>query len=66
MPVLDGFTATRMIKENYALLHIPIIILSASVGKDEKQQASELGIYNYIEKPFKQEQLIEVSNKHLK
>ncbi len=65
MPVMDGFTASGLIKQNKALQHIPIVILSASVGKDEKEKADALGIHDYIEKPFKQEQLIKAFNKYL-
>ena len=65
MPVMDGFTASSLIKQNKNLQHIPIVILSASVGNDEKEKAEVLGIHDYIEKPFKQEQLIEVFNKYL-
>lgn len=65
MPVMDGFSASREIKQNEALRHIPIVILSASVGEDEKQQAHALQIFDYIEKPFKREELIKVLNKYL-
>lgn len=65
MPIMDGFTASSLIKQNPNLQHIPIVILSASVGNDEKEKAKVLGIHDYIEKPFKQEQLIEVFNKYL-
>lgn len=65
MPVMDGFTASSRIKQDSALRHIPIVILSASVGEDEKQKAHALGIFDYIEKPFKQEELIKVFNKYL-
>lgn len=66
MPVMDGFTASSKIKQNQDLKHIPIVILSASVGNDEKEKAQALGIHDYIEKPFKQAQLITVFNKYLK
>ncbi len=65
MPVMDGFTASSEIKSHDQLRHIPIVILSASVGEDEKQKASELAIYDYIEKPFKQQELVTVLNKYL-
>ena len=65
MPVMDGFTACTEIKQDPRLKRIPIVILSASVGTEEKEKANALGIYDYIEKPFKQVELIKVFNKYL-
>lgn len=65
MPVMDGLDAAKTIKQTPELQHIPIIILSASVGQYEKAKASALGIYDYVEKPFKQWQLLKALQKHL-
>jgi signal transduction histidine kinase/CheY-like chemotaxis protein len=65
MPIMDGFTASRLIKENSKLKNIPIIILSASVGKEDKEKAAELGIEDFINKPFQQADLHFVLNKYL-
>jgi len=54
-----------LIKENNKLLNIPIIILSASVGKDDKKRAADLGIEDFINKPFKQADLHYVLNKYV-
>ncbi|MBE0362730.1 hypothetical protein PULV_a0280 [Pseudoalteromonas ulvae UL12] len=52
MPNMDGFTASEFIKKSERLRTIPIVILSASVGKVERDKAKELGIDNFINKPF--------------
>ncbi|PKG80781.1 hypothetical protein CXF85_21985 [Colwellia sp. 75C3] len=65
MPIMDGFTASRLIKENSNLTDIPIIILSASVGKEDKKRAADLGIEDFINKPFKQADLHYVLNKYV-
>jgi len=64
MPNMDGFTASKIIKSDKNLKHIPIIILSASVGEEDKRQAAELGIYDFINKPFKHEELNEILCKY--
>ncbi|TMP47304.1 hypothetical protein CWB96_11660 [Pseudoalteromonas citrea] len=64
MPVMDGFTASKHIKNDENLKHISIVILSASVGKEEKQQAALLGIKDFIHKPYKQSDLERVLVKY--
>ncbi|WP_162144405.1 ATP-binding protein [Pseudoalteromonas citrea] len=64
MPVMDGFTASKHIKNDENLKHISIVILSASVGKEEKQQAALLGIEDFIHKPYQQSDLERVLAKY--
>jgi signal transduction histidine kinase/ActR/RegA family two-component response regulator len=66
MPNMDGFTASRLIKQNSKLKDIPIIILSASVGKEDKEKARELGIEDFIHKPFQKADLQYVLHKYCK
>lgn len=65
MPNMDGFTASTLIKKNETLKHIPIVILSASVGKEDKEKAKTLGIEDFINKPFQQADILFVLNKYL-
>jgi len=57
MPNMDGFTVSKVIKNDPGLNAIPIVILSASVGNSEKQKAKELAIEDFIHKPFSQADL---------
>ena len=66
MPNMDGFTAASLIKENRKLQNIPIVILSASVSNEDKEQASILGIDDFISKPCYQEDLVAILDKYLK
>lgn len=52
MPGTDGVTFTRMIKGNKHTMHIPLILLSAKTGNDEKIEGIESGADAYIGKPF--------------
>lgn len=65
MPVMDGFTASVAIKKNVKTSAIPIVILSASVVKEDREKASSLNIHDFINKPFTQNDLLAVLNKYL-
>jgi CheY-like chemotaxis protein len=52
MPKLNGFQVTKKLQQNEATSAIPIIVLSAVSDIDKKVDMFELGIYDYIIKPF--------------
>ncbi|MEZ9546447.1 MULTISPECIES: ATP-binding protein [Vibrio] len=50
MPIMDGFEATRLIREfNKA---VPIIAMSANVFSDAKQRARDAGVTDFLDKPI--------------
>ena len=57
MPVLDGFAATRRLREIDELSHIPIIAVSANSNESHKADALAAGCNEYISKPINFEQL---------
>ena len=52
LPGLDGYEATRRIKENPALRHIPIIAVTSYVLSGDEEKALEAGCEAYVSKPF--------------
>ena len=52
MPVLNGIEATRIIKNEKEIRHIPIIMLTASGNKEDIVEGLEAGAIDYITKPF--------------
>ncbi|OPX35512.1 hypothetical protein B1H10_01095 [candidate division KSB1 bacterium 4484_188] len=59
MPVMNGFDACRLLKEDPKTKDIPIIFLSANYTEDEhKVMGLELGADDYIVKPFNAKELI--------
>ncbi len=67
MPVMDGFEATKAIrqieqKENRSK-PIPIIALTASIVDDDIQKCFDVGMDDYLAKPFKADVLKEKLNK---
>lgn len=63
MPLLNGYEATRQIKS--IMPNIPIIAQTANAMHTEKEDALEAGCNDYITKPIKQSQLLDLLNKHL-
>lgn len=57
MPEMDGLELCRVIKQNEAYAHIPIILLSAKTDMETKVGGLGIGAAAYLEKPFSMEQL---------
>ena len=58
LPIIDGFEVCRMLKNDNAVAHIPIIILSAKSQEADKIVGLELGADDYVTKPFSPRELI--------
>jgi signal transduction histidine kinase/ligand-binding sensor domain-containing protein/AraC-like DNA-binding protein len=52
MPEMDGFEFTRKIKSEINTSHIPVILLTAKSGIENKFRGLKTGADYYIEKPF--------------
>jgi CheY-like chemotaxis protein len=65
LPRLDGWEATRRIKTNAAVKHIPVIALTAHAGREDQTRATEAGCIDYITKPLEREVLLGAIKKHL-
>lgn len=57
MPEMDGVTACRMIREQEITRHIPILMLTAMDTAPERISAFNMGVDDYIAKPFSTEEL---------
>jgi len=63
MPVMDGLEATRMIRslESKVLNHqVPIVAITADAFKEDKDRCLAAGMNNFIAKPFKKDNVVEV------
>ncbi len=52
MPEKDGITMTEDLRANMATSHIPVVLLTAKTDMDSKLEGMELGVEDYITKPF--------------
>ena len=60
MPVLDGYRPTQLIRARPALAHVPIVAVTAYALNDESEAALNMGCTEYLTKPFKPRQVLEV------
>ena len=58
MPVLDGFEASRLIRENPDYKDLPIIAMTANAMKGDRERCLEAGMNDYISKPIEVEKMM--------
>ncbi|RUM67435.1 MAG: hypothetical protein DSZ06_01205 [Sulfurospirillum sp.] len=58
MPEMDGFEATKKIREHESTRRIPILMITALEEKNDKIRALEVGVNDFISKPFDKTELI--------
>ncbi|MDR0871656.1 MAG: response regulator [Planctomycetaceae bacterium] len=58
MPVLDGYEATKQIREMETDTHIPIIALTANAMKEDAQRCLDAGMDSYCAKPIDPAELV--------
>ena len=52
MPVLNGYEATRRIRQIPAFADLPIVALTAGIFEDQQAMARQAGMTRFISKPF--------------
>ena len=57
MPKMDGYRFCKQIRGNEKTSHIPIIMLTAKAGLDDKIEGLETGVDDYLTKPFSAKEL---------
>jgi CheY-like chemotaxis protein len=65
LPKMDGWSATRTIKAQQNLRHIPIIALTAHAMKGDRERAIEAGCDDYVSKPINLQELAVKLDKYL-
>jgi len=59
MPVEDGVSACRRLKEDSRTRNIPVIIISAFPNPEVKTKLLDMGVKDYITKPYNDNELLE-------
>ena len=65
MPVMDGFEATLQIRKNPLYNNVPIVALTADAVPEAKARALELGMQDFMTKPFTKDQIRQCIEKYL-
>ena len=60
MPILDGFRTAQLIRMRPHLASVPIVAVTAYASGDEGEEAKRMGCTEYLSKPFKPRQLLEL------
>lgn len=58
MAGMDGLELARRIKDNFAISHIPIIMLTAKTSRESRIEGYKIGVEEYLLKPFDEEVLL--------
>ncbi|NDV58312.1 hybrid sensor histidine kinase/response regulator transcription factor [Bacteroides sp. 519] len=58
MPVMDGIELSRRVKENFAISHIPFLMLTAKTAHEARIESYKIGVDAYLMKPFNEELLL--------
>ncbi len=65
MPRMDGFEVASYVKNDDRLKHVPIIMITSRTGDKHKEKAMEIGVDQYLGKPFQEEDLVSNINEIL-
>ena len=58
MPRMDGFELATIIRNDERLKNLPIIMITSRTGEKHKEKAFEIGVNQYLGKPYQEEELM--------
>jgi len=64
MPEMNGYEATQILKKKYPSL--PVIAQTAFAMSDDREKALDAGCDDYLAKPIKSKDLLNITEKYLK
>ncbi|HEY3372535.1 MAG TPA: response regulator [Prolixibacteraceae bacterium] len=64
MPEMNGYEATQILKKKYPAL--PVIAQTAFAMSDDREKALDAGCDDYLAKPIKSKDLLNITEKYLK
>jgi chemosensory pili system protein ChpA (sensor histidine kinase/response regulator) len=59
MPRMDGFELATHMQNEVSYAEIPIIMITSRTGEKHRDRAFEIGVANYMGKPYQEEELIQ-------
>jgi len=58
LPIIDGYEATRRIKADPTLMHVPVIAVTSYALSGDKAKARAAGCDDFVPKPYSPRQLL--------
>jgi len=65
LPIVDGYEATRRIRQLSQCQHLPIIALTANALQGDRERCLAAGMNDYLAKPFKRTDLQQILQRWL-
>ena len=65
MPRIDGYEVAHILRADPATASLPIIMLSAKAQEEDIRKGVEVGVDEYVTKPFTPDFLVQVVTKYL-
>ncbi|MDQ7086115.1 MAG: response regulator [Sulfurovum sp.] len=65
MPIMDGYSATNLIRSDQRFNHVPIVALTALVSDHEIEKMFDMGVNAYLPKPIRVDILYSALNMFL-
>jgi chemosensory pili system protein ChpA (sensor histidine kinase/response regulator) len=59
MPRMDGYELASQVRADARLAEIPIVMITSRVGEKHRARAIELGVNDYLGKPYQENQLLD-------
>lgn len=59
MPRMDGYELAAHVRADARLSHVPIVMITSRVGEKHRARAIELGVDDYLGKPYQESQLLD-------
>jgi len=60
MPIMNGFEFVHKLKESQAYQRVPVVLITTEGSEPRLRELFELGVKDYIKKPFRPETLRDV------
>ena len=58
MPRMDGFELATHMRNDDALRHVPIIMITSRTGDKHRERARQIGVQHYLGKPYQESDLL--------
>jgi chemosensory pili system protein ChpA (sensor histidine kinase/response regulator) len=59
MPRMDGYEVASHVRNDPRLKDVPIVMITSRVGEKHRARAIELGVNDYLGKPYQEAQLLQ-------